>query len=226
MPVHALLPITEEATMSHPRFRRAAVVAGPVLLCVAGAATFAAKIASVTVPGYAVPLSGPVVGTVSIDQPSAAVVVVSLSSSNPQVVAVPSNVPIQPGSTRAQFVATGAGPGCARLTAKLGDGTRTDYVVVHPASSASTLTMKLPNQILPLGGTIPSSVGTGSSFGTADVVLSSSNPAVATVPASVRLMRGSASFGITTRAEGCAMITATLGSQVLKRTIQVVYIGG
>ncbi len=220
------LSITEEATMSHPRFRRAAMVAAPMLLVVAGAPTFVTKIAGVRVPTYAIPLSGPAAGAVSIDQPSAGVIVVSLSSSNPQVVSVPSNVPIQPGSTRAAFVAMGAGAGCAKLTAKLGDDMRTEYVVVHPASSASTLAMTLPSQIMPLGGTIPSSVSNGSGFGTADVTLSSSNPAIATVPPSVRLMRGSASFGIATRAEGCATITATLGSQVVRRTIQVVYIGG
>ena len=59
-----------------------------------------------------------------------------------------------------------------------------------------------------------------------DVSLSTSNPSIATVPASVRLQRGSAQFTIATRGEGCATITATLGSQIVRRTIHVVYTGG
>lgn len=205
--------------------RAVSVVALGLLAAAATYKTFA--LTNVRISSYAVPLQGPAAGAVTLDQASAAVVVVALSSSNPQVVSVPSGAPIQPNSLSGAFVATGVGPGCAKITGTLGTRTRTEYVVVHPASTASTLTLTIPNQILPLGGSIPSAVRTGTGpSALADVSLSTSNPAIATVPASVRLQRGSAQFTITTRAEGCATITATLGSQIVRRTIQVVYIGG
>jgi hypothetical protein len=184
------------------------------------AATYeAVALSGVRVSSYAVPLQGPAAGSVTLDQASAAPV--------PQVVGVPSGALIQPNSLTGVFVATGIGPGCARITGTLGTRTRTQYVVVHPASTAATLTLTIPNQILPLGGAIPSSVGTGTGpSALADVSLSSSNPSIATVPASVRLQRGSAQFTIATRGPGCATITATLGSQTVRRTVQVVDIGG
>jgi len=218
--------------MPQPRStaRRAARSVSAVVLglLAAAAATYkAVALTNVRISSYVVPLQGPAVGSVTLDQASAAPVVIALSSSNPQVVSVPSGTPIQPNSLTGTFVATGVGPGCAKITGTLGTRTRTEYVVVHPASTASTLTLTIPNQILPLGGFIPSSVriGTGPSA-VADVSLSTSNPSIATVPASVRLQRGSAQFTIATRAEGCATITATLGSQIVRRTIHVVYIGG
>jgi hypothetical protein len=214
---------------SRPAVRRAARAVSAVALgLLTAAATYeAVALSGVRVSSYAVPLQGPAAGSVTLDQASAAVVVVALSSSNPQVVSVPSGAPIQPNSLTGAFVATGVAPGCATITGTLGTRTRTQYVVVHPASTASTLTLTVPNQILPLGGSVPSSVRTGiGPSALADVSLSSSNPSIAAVPASVRLQRGSAQFTIATRAAGCATITATLGSQTVRRTVQVVYIGG
>jgi hypothetical protein len=116
--------------------------------------------------------------------------------------------------------------GCAKVTAKLGETTRSRYVIVHPASDATTLTMTVPNQFLFLGGSAPASVSNGTGPGIATVSLSSSNPSIASVPPSVQLMRGTAAFTIATKAEGCATITATLGSQTVRRTVQVLYIPG
>jgi len=217
--------------MPHSRstVRRAtrAVSAVALGLLTAAATYEAVALSGVRVSSYAVPLQSAAAGSVTLDQASAVPVVVALSSSNPQVVSVPPGVPIQPNSLTGVFVATGVGPGCATITGTLGTRTRTQYVVVHPASTAATLTLTIPNQILPLGGAIPSSVGTGTGpSALADVSLSSSNPSIATVPASVRLQRGSAQFTIATRGAGCATITATLGSQTVRRTIQVIDIGG
>jgi hypothetical protein len=217
--------------MPHSRsvVRRAArAVSAVALSLLAAAATYeAVALTNVRIASYAVPLQGPAAGSITLDQANAGVVVVALSSSNPQVVSVPSGVPIQPNSATGAFVATGVGPGCAKITGTLGTRTRTEYVVVHPASTASTLTLTIPNQILPLGGAVPSSVRTGiGPSAMADVSLSSSNPSIATVPASVRLQRGSAQFTIATRGEGCATITATLGSQIVRRTVHVVWVGG
>lgn len=206
---------------------RRVVAAGSALVLTAGvgAAYVAPQISGLTITNYAVPLQGAAAGTITIDQASAVVVPVSLSSSNTRVVGVPATIPVQPRSTTATFVATGAGPGCAKVTATLGGRTRMQHVVVHPASTATTLTLNIPNQILPLGGTVASSVKVGPSA-LVSASLSSSNPSVASVPPSVPLTRGSGSFGISARAEGCATITATAGGQTIRKTVQVVYIGG
>ncbi|HEX6048668.1 MAG TPA: hypothetical protein VFZ21_05360 [Gemmatimonadaceae bacterium] len=213
-------------TRSSTLVRRVVVVgSATALTAAAGAAYVAPQISGLTITSYAVPLHGAAAGSVTIDQASAGVVVVSLSSSNTRVVGVPAGIPVQPRATTATFVATGAGPGCAKVTAALGGRTRVRHVVVHPVSTATTLTLNIPNQILPLGGTIASSVKLGPSA-LVSASLSSSNPAIASVPATVALTRGSGSFGISARAEGCATITATAGGQTIRKTVQVVYIGG
>jgi hypothetical protein len=83
-------------------------------LLAAAAATYkAVALTNVRISSYVVPLQGPAVGSVTLDQASAGPVVIALSSSNPQVVSVPSGTPIQPNSLSGTFVATGVGPGCA-----------------------------------------------------------------------------------------------------------------
>jgi len=213
-------------TRSSTLVRRVVVVGSATVLTAAvGAAYVAPQSSGLTITSYVVPLRGAATGTITIDQASAGVVVVSLSSSNTRVIGVPTSIPVQPGATTATFVATGAGPGCAKVTATLGGRTRVRQVVVHPASTATTLTLNIPNQILPLGGTIASSVKLGPSA-LLLASLSSSNPAVASVPASVQLARGSGSFSLSARGEGCATITATAGGQTISKTVQVVDIGG
>ncbi|MDF2770727.1 MAG: hypothetical protein K0S86_220 [Geminicoccaceae bacterium] len=213
-------------TRSSRLARRIVAVGSATLLAAAvGAAYVAPQISGLTITSYAVPLRGAAAGTITIDQASAGVVVVSLSSSNTRVIGVPTSIPVQPRATTATFAATGAGPGCAKVTATLGGRTRVQQVVVHPASTATTLTLNIPNQILPLGGTIASSVKLGPSA-LLSASLTSSNPSVASVPATVQLARGSGSFSISARAEGCATITATAAGQTVSKTVQVVYIGG
>ena len=205
---------------------RAPVAAVACVLVGVGAISYeAAQLTNVAVANYAVPLQGAAPGTVTLDGPSPVVVVAGLTSTNPGVVGVPSAVPIAPGSTSGQFVATGVGAGCAKITAKLGDRTRIRHVVVHPASSATNFSFTVPNQILVLGANAMGSVKLNSMpLGT--IAVSSSNPSVVTVPATATLQRLSASFNISARAEGCATITVTVGSQSVSRTVQVLYIGG
>ena len=208
------------------RSLRAPVSAVACVLVGVGAISYeAAQLTNVTVASYAVPLQGAAPGTVTLDGASPVVVVAGLTSTNPGVVGVPSGVPIAPGSASGQFVATGIAPGCAKITAKLGDRTRIRHVVVHPASSATSFSFTVPNQILVMGGNATGSVKLNSMpLGT--IAVSSSNPAVATVPATATLQRLSASFNIAARAEGCATITVTVGAQSVSRTVQVLYIGG
>ena len=211
-----------------PLVRRLLGISSAVVLSVSVAAAYVAPQLSnvhMNIPSYAIPLQGAVAGTVTLDQASAGVVVVALSSSNPQVVGVPARLPMQPGSTSVQFVATGVGAGCAIVTAALGSETSSDYMVVHPASSATAPKLTIPNNLVGAFGSVASSVSVGlRSLESAS--LSSSNPAIATVPASVALTRGSGSFTITTRGPGCTTITATAAGQTVRRTLYVVDISG
>ena len=209
----------------HRALRVATVPAACVLVGAGAVAYVSAELTNVTVTNYAVPLQGATAGNVTLDATTPVVLAASLSSSNPQVVSVPSSAVVAPNSSSAVFVASGLAPGCAKITAKLGDRTRLRHVVVHPASRATTLSLTVPNNILVMGGNAPASVKL-SIGATGTVTLTSSNPAVASVPASVSLVRSAANFSIAARAEGCATITATSGSQVIQRTVQVVYTGG
>src|SRR5688572_15899600 len=106
--------------MPHSRsvVRRAARAVSAVALGLpATPATYGAfALTNVRIASYAVPLQGAAAGSITLDQARAGVVAVALSGSNPQVVNVPSGVPIQPNSATGVFVATGVGPGCAKIT--------------------------------------------------------------------------------------------------------------
>lgn len=133
---------------------------------------------------------------------------------------------------------TGVAPGCAQITASYGGRTRTDDVVVHPTSATTAFTMKVPDQVLPFPGlsdatltktlTITSpdrtAAGTVTTIPTA-WKLSSSNTSIVTVPDSVKALT-SATFKITGKGEGCATITARLGTASVSKTVMTRYIGG
>src|SRR5262245_28761720 len=94
--------------------RHVLAVAATCLIGITGTAAYtAAQLTSLTISNYSVPLQGAATGAVTIDQASAATTVVTLTSSNPQVVGVQPSVPIQPNSLQSPpFVMTGASPGC------------------------------------------------------------------------------------------------------------------
>ena len=208
----------------HRAVRAGSVAAACVLVGVAAVGYVSAELANVTVD-YAVPLQGATPGTVTLDAATPVVRAASLSSSNPQVVSVPTTAVVAPNSSSAVFVASGLAPGCAKITARLGDRTRTRDVVVHPASTATNLSFTVPNKLLVLGGNAPASIKFGV-VPTGRITLSSSNPAVASVPASVVALGSTATFGISARGEGCATITVAVGSERVQRTVQVIDIGG
>jgi hypothetical protein len=177
------------------------------------------------IPTYVVPLQGAAAATVTLDQASASVVVVGLSSSNTRVVSVPSGVPIQPRSLTGTGVVTGAGPGCAKITATQGGRSIAQHVVVHPASTASTLKVTVPGNLLSPGAVARGTVSLGPSP-VSTATITSNNPSAAAVPASIPLTRGSGAFTITAGTEGCAFITVTAGGQTVQKVVQIVYIGG
>ena len=219
-----MFPLKTQRVFGH----RVLVIGATCVIAIAGTAAYtASQITNLTISKYSVPVSGAAGGSVVIDQASMSVLTVALTSSNPQVAHVPPSVPIQPQSVQAPFVVTGASPGCATITGKLGNTTRVRHFVVHPASTSTSLTLTVPDQFLILGAQSTSGVvGYNPAAATAAATLSSSNTSVVTVPPSVDIVRGRAPFTMLPRAEGCATITARIGSQTVSKTVQVVYIGG
>lgn len=130
--------------------------------------------------------------------------VVSLSSSNSSVVAVPASLTVSQGQTSASLtVTTGYVPSSTTVTVSafhLGL-TRSAVVTVTP-SALSTLALN-PSSVLGTGSVTGTVTLTGAApAGGAVIVLSSSNTAAAAVPAQIVIAQGSASatFTITTSA--------------------------
>jgi hypothetical protein len=164
--------------------------------------------------------------------------IVRFTSSNPAVATVP---PLRDASTGTATVAvTGASAGCAKISASFNGKTRSDDIVVHAASSGASFSMTVPddNLVWPLAnkaslnmrmqGTGLSAPGTETTITLKPVTwtLTSSNTAVAKVPASVTQTSSATPFTITGVGDGCAIITATTGTQRVSKTVRVVYIGG
>ena len=147
-------------------------------------------------------------GTVTLSGPApTGGAVVSLSSSNPSVAAVPASVTVPAGASSASFLATTSAvvaSTAVTISASYGGASRTaSLTVTPPTATLSSLTLN-PTSVT--GGT-QSSTGTvtlsgPSPSGGAVVSLASSNPSVAAVPASVTVPAGasSASFTVTTSA--------------------------
>jgi hypothetical protein len=119
----------------------------------------------------------------------------------------------------------GSTGGCVSITATLGNQSWPRDLVVHPASGTTMLTLTVPDQILVLGATYSGKVTAGLMTGI-PVSLSSSDPAILTVPASSQTVRGIASFNMVTKRDGCVTITATMRSQTVRKVVRVVDIGG
>jgi hypothetical protein len=165
--------------------------------------------------------------------------VVTFTSSNPSAVQVPLSKIASANGTVVIDV-TAVAPGCAVVRASYGGHSRSDDVVVHPPATTSAFTMKVPDQVLPFPGlsegTLTKSVSlSGSSDpgsgGTLTInrsvwSLSSSNTSVVTVPDSVTQVSTNTTFKIVGKGEGCATITARLGTLSVKKTVMTRYIGG
>lgn len=131
--------------------------------------------------------------------------VVALTSSNPSTAAVPATVTVPPGATSVSFQVTTASVTAATsvtISATYGGTTRSATLAVNPASatppalsavslSPASITggaVSTANNIL-LSGPAPS--------GGAAIALSSSNPSVASVPASILVPAGSSTVNFT-----------------------------
>ena len=198
-----------------------------VALCAIGAAKFAPMaLSSFSIAKYSIVSGQGTSATVKISPASAGVQVVKFTSSNPAIASVPSAMPIQPGGTQVTVpIIGGSTGGCVSITATLGTQSWPRDLIVHPASAASTLSLTVPDQILPLGGTYAGKVTAGLMNGI-PISLTSSDPSILTVPASSTTVRGVASFNMATKGEGCVTITATMRSQTVKKIVRVFYIGG
>jgi len=165
--------------------------------------------------------------------------VVTFTSSNSSVAQVPlSKLASSTGTVVIEV--TGIAPGCAQISASYGGRTRTDDVVVHPLAQSTSFTMKVPDQVLPYPGLSNGSLTKTLTLSTPDRTapsgsitlsrpvwrLSSSNTSIVTVPDSVPQTYTTTNFKITGKGEGCATITAKLGTQSVSKTVMTRYIGG
>jgi len=166
--------------------------------------------------------------------------IVSFKSSNAAVAAVPTSkaadmygnviIPI-----------SGVSAGCATVTATYGGVVRSDDIIVHPPVTTSAFGFTVPDSFVPwpasIKGTLTKTLSLNSTTtptGTRGTLtinravwkLSSSNTAIATVPDSVVQVDQVTTFPIYGKADGCAFITAKLGTASITRAVKVIYIGG
>lgn len=162
-----------------------------------------AVLTSVSVSPVSVAGGTPSTGTVSFNGPApAAGRIVSLSSSNPSAATVPGTVTVV--SSSATFSITTLGVASSTnvtITAVNGGVTKTAILTVTPAPPALSAIIVNPTTVVAtasVNGT--ATLNQPAPAGGAVVALSSSDPAVASVPASITVPAGSTSdgFGITT----------------------------
>src|SRR5207253_2282360 len=130
-------------------------------------------------------------GTVTLSGPApTGGAVVSLSSSNPSVAAVPASVTVPAGASSASFLATTSAVVASTaftISAAYGGASRTaSLTVTPPTATLSSLTLTPPTRrasALSSTGTV--TLSGPAPTGGAVVSLASSNPSVAAVPASV-----------------------------------------
>lgn len=152
-------------------------------------------------------------GTVTLDAPAPrGGLLVTLSSTSPQIAAVPGSVTIPEAQQSAPFTITAVAPGSALIIAAVsGAAPRSISVTVAQKLAIVSLSFTPPNAA-PAGtvtGTVTLNAASGG--GTA-ITLSSDTPQVAAVPGSITIPAGqtSGSFNVTTGNAGTATITASL----------------
>jgi hypothetical protein len=164
---------------------------------------------------------------------------VNLSSSDPSIVSVPASVPIALGSNNAMVSITTRSvtqPVTVTITASAGGATVTDTLSVNPGAApppppppppAATLTTLAVNPTSLVGGNSASGTltlsGAAPSSG-AVIALTSSNPSIVSVPATVTIGAGgsSATFSISTQsvtASTSVTLSATYGGTTRTSTI-------
>ena len=198
------------------------------------------ELASFSIGGYSITAGSSTSGVATVTSLVRGVTpVVRFTSSNPAVASVPA-LKAASSTGIASISVAGASAGCAKITASYNGKVRTDEIVVHPASSGALFTMTVPNTNLVFPGSNRASLNMGiqatgiSAPGTETTLtvkpaiwtLTSSNPAVATVPPSVTQTLSSTPFVITGVGDGCAIITARTGGQSVSKTVRVIFVGG
>ncbi|HEV2763100.1 MAG TPA: SBBP repeat-containing protein [Pyrinomonadaceae bacterium] len=161
---------------------------------------------------------------------------VALTSSNSGVVSAPSSVTIPAGQTSASFQVTGVAAGTATVTARLpealGGASAGATLTVNdapPPPPPPTITLSPFSLTIRVGNVGQLTVNISAAQNTDTTVrLSSTAPAVATVPDSVVIPRGStsATFEVTANSRGrtgvLATLPATLGGSGAKASVSVI----
>jgi len=148
---------------------------------------------------------------------------VALASDTPSVATVPGSVTVAAGALTALIPVSALAGGTANITASVNGASTTSAVTVTgPPPDVTSITPDTLN--LPKGtpGTLRVTVSHAPSLPTA-VSLSSNNPTVASVPASVNIPAGAlfADFPVASNGEGLATITATLGETSASATVNI-----
>jgi len=142
-------------------------------------------------------------GTVVTDVSATDGAVISLSSSNPAVASVPATTTVPPNGFAGNFTVTTSAVSAtttATITATYNGSTRSATLTITPAGAGVTLNSVTISPSSVAGGTNTSgfvSLSAGAPAGGAVVALSSSDPAVASLPSSVTVGAGSTASGFT-----------------------------
>lgn len=162
-------------------------------------------------------------GTVVMSNGATNGAVVSLSSSNPSVASVPATTTVAPNGFTGTFTVTTSAVAASTpvtITASYNGDTRTAPLTVTPAGAGVTLQSVTVSPSSVTGGNPTSafvSLSGGAPPGGAAVALSSSNPSVVSIPASVTVAEGTTARGFT--------VTTTSVTTTTSATITATYNG-
>ncbi len=182
-------------------------------------------------PSGAAALSGvSATGTVTLTSAASGGAVISLGSAS-SVVTVPGNVSVSQGATSATFgiaTSTVTSQTLATLSATYSGVTKTTTVTVNPAAAATLASLTLKPTSVKGGGSVTGTVtlSAPAPANGATVTLRSSNPALASVPASVLVSAGTTSqpFTVTTavtRKNASVTISASYAGVTTTATLTV-----
>jgi hypothetical protein len=152
-------------------------------------------------------------GTVVMSVAATNGAVVSLSSSNPAVASVPATTTVAPSGFTGTFTVTTSAVASSTpvtITASYNGTTRTAPLTVTPASTGASLQSVAVSPSSVSGGSNASgvvSLSGGAPAGGAILTLSSSNPAVVSVPTSVTIADGTSTRGFTVTTSSVATAT-------------------
>jgi hypothetical protein len=151
----------------------------------------------------------------------------ALSQLGQGVISIPTTGTVTTGSRSRAFNLTTVQTGCAMITASYAGLSRIRHLVVQPDRALNDpMWLSTPDELL-IAPQQQSATLTASIPPDAIVTLTSSNPDVASVPASVRNRTGERmTFPITGRKRGCTQIVATYRTFTVRRIVKVEEIGG